>query len=256
MKKKKKAKKSITAVGAVVAAGLTPGIVTGSPLPQSPSTNVELTAADAVSINGEVFDFEDLLALNPNHQINRDQLVVLYGSPQPKQKDKGKKKDKKKDKKKREQEIADSIMQESIRQAEELQRERDRIEALRQDSIRQAMENQTTVYGPPPPRYRNVGPEELRSIAVDDKDEAISLVLDAIMDYCSQMSNPDGPVAILSQNVDIIRKLKMDPSHLKELSEEIENRFAVQLTEDMMKQLGTLERIAKFIVEVAKPIEE
>ena len=104
MKKKKKAKKSITAVGAVVAAGLTPGIVTGSPLPQSPSTNVELTAADAVSINGEVFDFEDLRALNPNHQINRDQLVVLYGSPQPKQKDKGKKKDKKKDKKKREQE--------------------------------------------------------------------------------------------------------------------------------------------------------
>ena len=69
-KNKNKARKSITAVGAVVAAGLTPGFVTGTPAQQSPSTDIELTAADVVSINGDVFNFDELFAM---HQVNRAQ---------------------------------------------------------------------------------------------------------------------------------------------------------------------------------------
>ena len=63
MKKKNKGKKSLTAVGAVVAAGLTPGIVTGAPASQPPIPDVEFTAADAVSIGGDVFDFDELFAM-------------------------------------------------------------------------------------------------------------------------------------------------------------------------------------------------
>lgn len=263
MKKKNKAKKSITAVGAVVAAGLTPGIVTGSPVPPSPSANVELTAADAVSINGEVFDFDELLALNPNHQINRDEtLVVVYGSRPPevkqndmdkkKDKQKDKKKDKKKSKKEREQEIADSL---ALEQAKEEQLARERYEAMRRDSIRAIQESRKLVYGPPPPRFQYVGPERLRSIAANDKREAFNLVMEKLINYCFQMTTSDGRDATITPSSNIVSELKLNSSQLKELSEEIENSFAVQLTVDMMEQLGKLSRIADFIVEVVTPIK-
>ena len=81
MKKKNKAKKSITAVGAVVAAGLTPGMVTGAPVPESLNTDMNLTAADAVSIDGNLYEFEDLFAMNQGTPYPVDQIVVVYGSP-------------------------------------------------------------------------------------------------------------------------------------------------------------------------------
>lgn len=261
MKKKNKSKKSITAVGAVVAAGLTPGIVTGAPLPEPLSTDINLTAADVVSINGEMYDFEDLFAMNQADSVPVDQIVVVYGSPKAikalkekkKKEEKEKKKKKDKDKKIREKEIADSLLLEEKRLEEEAL-ERARIEAMRQDSIRQAQEEFKTVYGPPPPRH--VSPEELRNIAAHNKDEATFLVLEAIMDYCSNMTDPGGPVAFLTPNGNIIRDLKMKPSHLEGLSKEIENNYAVQLTPEMMEQLGTLRSIAGFIVEVMTPIKE
>ena len=261
MKKKNKSKKSITAVGAVVAAGLTPGIVTGAPLPEPLSTDINLTAADVVSINGEMYDFEDLFAMNQADSVPVDQIVVVYGSPKAikalkekkKKEEKEKKQKKDKDKKIREKEIADSLLLEEKRLEEEAL-ERARIEAMRQDSIRQAQEEFKTVYGPPPPRH--VSPEELRNIAAHNKDEATFLVLEAIMDYCSNMTDPGGPVAFLTPTGNIIRDLKMKPSHLEGLSREIENNYAVQLTPEMMEQLGTLRRITDFIVEVITPIKE
>lgn len=271
MKKKNKnqARKSITAVGAAVAAGLTPGIVTGTPLLEPQVTDINLTAADAVSINGEMYDFDDLFAMNQGNPVPVDQIVVVYGSPKAmkamkekkkkeekekkKQEEKEKKKKKDKDKKIREKEIADSLLLEEKRLEEEAL-ERARIEAMRQDSIRQAQEEFKTVYGPPPPRH--VSPEELRNIAAHNKDEATFLVLEAIMDYCSNMTDPGGPVAFLTPNGNIIRDLKMKPSHLEGLSKEIENNYAVQLTPEMMEQLGTLRRITDFIVEVITPIKE
>lgn len=63
-KKKNKGKKTLTAMGAVVAAGLTPGIVAasaaGAPV-QSP--NLEITAADAVAIDGNTYSFDELFAM-------------------------------------------------------------------------------------------------------------------------------------------------------------------------------------------------
>ena len=202
----------------MVAAGLTPGIVTGTPTPQAPNPDVEFTAADVISINGDVFDFDDLFAMR---QINRDQLNTpkMYGPPA------------------------------SIREKEEKARQ----EAMRQDSIRRVEEARALVYGPPPPKYKFIDPEQLRDIASESKDEAIGIVLSLLMDYCSQMPLPDTDVT-LSENINFIRDLKMDSQQLEELLEEIEYRSGVQLTEDMFKQLGTPLRIANFVVEVITPI--
>ena len=260
MKKKNKSKKSITAVGAVVAAGLTPGIVTGAPLPEPLSTDINLTAADVVSINGEMYDFEDLFAMNQADSVPVDQIVVVYGSPKAikalKEKKKKEEKEKKKDKDKkiREKEIADSLLLEEKRLEEEAI-EMARIEAMRQDSIRQAQEEFKTVYGPPPPKY--LSPEEMREIAAHDKNEARGLIQQALLNYCFFMDDDESIVkSKLSPSNDIIRDMKMKPSHLEGLSKEIENSYAVQLTPEMMEQLGTLRSIASFIVEVMTPIKE
>ena len=61
MKKRNKGKKALTAVGAVVAAGLSPGIIAATPgcLPAQ-STNAGITAADVVAIDGKAYDFDEL----------------------------------------------------------------------------------------------------------------------------------------------------------------------------------------------------
>lgn len=216
MKKKNKGRKSITAVSAVVAAGLTPGIISGSPASQPPINDVELTAADAISIGGDIFDFDELFAME---QIRRDprDIPKVYGPPP------------------------------SIHKAQ------------RQDSINQSI---AEVYGPPPPRYLFVGPEELRSIAANDKQEAADVILEALMDYCRQRPldpNVDPNVTghiILREGRDLVRDLMMDSKQLELLQQEIADRFEVQLTEEMLKQLGTLRRVANFIAEVVTPIKE
>lgn len=214
-KKKNQARKSITAVGAVVAAGITPGIVTGTPAPPLPDTDVAFTAADAVSINGDVFDFDELFAMNP---VNIDQNVVLYGPPQT------------------------------------MERDRDR-EQEKADSIRRAQERYKTVYGPPPPRIRTISPEELRAIASDNKEEAIDRVAVSLLDFCSQMPQFDFRNRALEE-CDIIRDMKMEPEQLESLQQQIESSCGVLVTGEMLKQLGTLRRIATFIVEVVTPIKK
>ena len=216
MKKKNKGRKSITAVSAVVAAGLTPGIISGSPASQPPINDVELTAADAISIGGDIFDFDELFAME---QIRRDprDIPKVYGPPP------------------------------SIHKAQ------------RQDSINQSI---AEVYGPPPPRYLFVGPEELRSISANDKQEAADVVLEALMDYCRQRPldpNVDPNVTghiILREDRDLVRDLMMDSKQLEMLQQEIADRFEVQLTEEMLKQLSTLRRVANFIAEVVTPINK
>lgn len=268
-KNKNKARKSITAVGAVVAAGLTPGIVTGTPAPQvpaAPAPDIELTAADAVSINGDVFDFDELFAMT---QVKRDkdQMKVVYGPRQPKvygpvppkkDKDKDKKKDKDKDKKKkedkdqqiREQEIADSLMQEQMKKEEENRLARER---WRRDSIERAIaQNHKLVYGPPPPPYAFSSPEELRIKASIDKENAQRIVEHEFSVFVQQNFDID----FVSMDANIVRELKLNSKQRKALIEMVEDRFNVQVTDEMMKKLGSLRRVANFIVEVITPINK
>ncbi len=272
-KKKNQSRKSITAVGAVFAAGLTPGIATGSPAPEPLNTDIELTAADAVSIDGEKYDFEDLFAMNQADPVPVDQVVVVYGPPRAmknlnkdkdkdknkdkKKKDKDKKKKKDKDQEMREWQLADSAAMAEQRRIQEMNELKEAREKARRDSIERAMQqNYKLVYGPPPPRYNSLDPEQVRlELAEYSKDEAIAFVENQIMaylDYISDMdrrfSNGDGPR--------INSKTELDSDDKKRLIEEVERSFGVQVTEEMMEHLNTPNRLALFIVEVIRPADK
>lgn len=184
MKKKNKGKKSLTAVGAVVAAGLTPGIVTGAPASQPPIPDVEFTAADAVLIGGDVFDFDELFSMQ--------QVVTEQQYPK-------------------------------------------------------------TVYGPPS-MLRMSRAEELRQIAADSKDRAIGYIQEDINYWITRKLNITD--ATIGPNTDLTKDLKLDSEQLQILRNEIEENYGVQISDDMFKQLNTLNRLTKFIVEVVKPIGE
>ena len=77
MKKKQhkgKGKKALTAVGAVVAAGLTPGIISATPV-QAPAG---ASAADAVVIDGTAYGFDELYAMQQpdTAEMNVDRPVT------------------------------------------------------------------------------------------------------------------------------------------------------------------------------------
>ena len=55
---------------------------------------------------------------------------------------------------------------------------------------------------------------------------------------------------------DLTKDLKLDFEQLQILRDEIEENYDVQISDDMLKRLNTLDRLSKFIVEVVKPIEE
>lgn len=86
-KDKNKGKKRLAAVGAVVAAGLTPGAIVASAAgmpPQSP--NVEITAAQVVSIAGSTYSFDELFAMQERANGPRQeqpQYATRYGIPRP-----------------------------------------------------------------------------------------------------------------------------------------------------------------------------
>ena len=64
MKRRNNGKRALTAVGAVVAAGLTPGFIAATPgcLPvQGPNTGI--TAADVVAIDGTTYSFDEFYAM-------------------------------------------------------------------------------------------------------------------------------------------------------------------------------------------------
>lgn len=74
MKKKNTAKKKLAAVGAVVAAGLTPGVITGAPV-CSPQPGAGITAAEVVAIDGQEYSFDELYA--KQHPDSVDSPVKL-----------------------------------------------------------------------------------------------------------------------------------------------------------------------------------
>ena len=89
MKKKNKGKKTLAAVGAVVAAGLTPGIIAATPhaMPvQDPNSG--LTAAEVVAIAGNTYSFDELYAMQQptaaRVQEEAPQVALRYGvQPRP-----------------------------------------------------------------------------------------------------------------------------------------------------------------------------
>ena len=74
---KNKGKKALTAVGAVVAAGLTPGIIAATPgcLPGQGS-NAEITAAQVVAIDGTTYGFDELYAKQHPDSVKMDTIEL------------------------------------------------------------------------------------------------------------------------------------------------------------------------------------
>ena len=78
MKKNNKGKKTLAAVGAVVAAGLTPGFVAASAagLPNQGS-NAGITAADVVAIDGTTYSFDELYAMQRGEPIDTIEMNIV-----------------------------------------------------------------------------------------------------------------------------------------------------------------------------------
>ena len=97
MMKKNKGKRALTAVGAVVAAGLTPGFIAASAAGSSiQSSSTATTAAEVVAIDGQAYSFDELYAMQNRDSLipeNLDSLihvklsgvadVARYGAPSP-----------------------------------------------------------------------------------------------------------------------------------------------------------------------------
>ena len=227
-KKKNKEMKSLTAVGAVVAAGLTSGAVTGTPATPPSSPEVEITAADVVEVNGEVLDFDELYA--SSQQVNQDQRRhrVLYGPPRPR----------------------------INRDIEKARQEKARQENLRRDSISHDDEEMlVVVYGPPPAtiNFNTLPPlEELRmSTQYMGEDEAITLVQDILIDYIGTIVGD--PSVEITAETDLSHGL-LTSSQFKKLSQSIDDNYGLKLTEDMLPLFNTVDRIARFILESIKPV--
>ncbi len=263
-KRKNKNKKSLTAMSAVVAAGLTPGIALVSSAAQQPRLDVEYTAADMVSINGEVMDFDELfdMQLGENGDTTqskkqqeraiRDSISrankshqKVYGPPPPNRV----KKDRKRDK----------IDQEA----------RDRQIA---DSIAQAYEKRTVlVYGPPTPinieeikaahdaevkereeqMERAILQQAYNTAQSGDKEGAIEKIQFILMDYCASLVQADAKGLPISPDSHFIDDLKMDDSQLELLKQKVEDSFDLILANDELAQLTSPSRLARYIVETA-----
>ena len=81
IKKKNKGKKALTAMGAVVAAGLTPGIIAATPacIPGL-NPNAVITAAEVVAIDGNAYSFDELYAMQQGANRDADpQIATRYG---------------------------------------------------------------------------------------------------------------------------------------------------------------------------------
>ena len=263
-KRKNKNKKSLTAMSAVVAAGLTPGIALVSSAAQQPRLDVEYTAADMVSINGEVMDFDELfdMQLGDNGDTTqskkqqeraiRDSISrankshqKVYGPPPPNRVKKDRKRDKI-DQKRRDRQIADSIAQ--------------------------AYEKRTVlVYGPPTPinieemkaahdaevrereeqMERAILQQAYNTAQSGDKEGAIEKIQFILMDYCASLVQDDAKGLPISPDSHFIDDLKMDDSQLEMLKQKVEDSFDLILANNELGQLTSPSRLARYIVETA-----
>ena len=92
MKEKNRGKKTLAAVGAVVAAGLTPGFVAASAAGAAlHAPNAPFTAADVVAIDGTTYSFDELYAMQREETVDTIEMSIvlepsnatLYGAIMP-----------------------------------------------------------------------------------------------------------------------------------------------------------------------------
>lgn len=210
-KNKNKGKKALTAVGAVVAAGLTPGIMAATPacLPaQDP--NVEITAAEMVSISGKAYSFDELYAMQqPGYAQEDPQVAARYGVPRP------------------------------------------QTQQTTKYGVPRPPTQQTTMYGVPRPRPYPQPKPNPREIKERNIQIALDTIQLSLMDYCAWLIDADFYGIIISPDSDLTRDLGMTEDELKSLKAEIEDRYGVEVSHHrfyLIGQLNTLRLITEYIV--------
>jgi hypothetical protein len=214
-KKKKKGKRTLTAVGAVVAAGLTPGFIavsaTGATLP---SPNAEVTAAEVVCIDGDTFSFDELYAMQ---QVDRNQRHNAAQRPQ-------------------------SSSQQATRYGVP------RPQAPKYAAPRPQYPP-STLYGVPRPRI----PVVVEQSSTVDREDIQTGILKYLIGYCNLLIDADKRGIIISQDSDLTRDLGMNEDDLKDLKAEIEDRYGVAVSHHRFRligQLNTLYLVSEYITKL------
>ena len=220
MKKKNKynRKKALTAVGAVVAAGLTPGFIAATPgcMPvQGP--NVEVTAADAVAIDGQAYNFDELYAMQQvrKSQVQRpaprpQQQATRYGVPRPQQ----------------------------------------QAAKYGAPPPPRPQYPPSTLYGVPRPHVPAVVVEQKATV---DREEIQTDILEYLMNYCSLLIDADKRGIVITPDSDLTKNLGLTEDELKELKAEIEESYGVEVSHHRFRlkgQLNTLRLVSEYITKL------
>lgn len=211
MKKKHKGKKTLTAVSAVVAAGLTPGFITATPsYSPFPEPTAAITAADVVSIDGNTYSFDELYAMqqHDNGQMSETasltppQHATRYGVP--------------------------CIPDQHIR-----------------------MYGVPRPFKPEPPQLKEPKPDPTIVIVTTPDSETITMsCLEYLMEYTAQLIDADNRGILISPDSDLTNELGMTEDQLKELKAEIESLFGVEVSHHRFRlkgQLNTLRLVSDYI---------
>lgn len=221
MKKKNqnKGKKTLAAVGAVVAAGLTPGIIAATPnaMPvQEP--NIGLTAAEVVAIAGNTYSFDELYAMQQpadgRGQEADPQVAMRYGvQPRPAQ------------------------PSQPVRPKQPV---RPTPPAAKYATPRPPGQHET-FYGV----VRPVKP------AVDEI-SLLDTIQEDLIDICVELLDADPYTRgyVFSLDSDLSREMEMSEEQLKALKAEIKERYGVEVSYPrfyLLGQLNTLRLISEYI---------
>lgn len=213
MKKKNKGKKTLAAVGAVVAAGLTPGIIAATPnaMPvQDP--NIGLTAAEVVAIAGNTYSFDELYAMqlpaDARVQEEAPQVAMRYGVP-PKPV-------------KPSQPVAKYAAPRPPGQHE-------------------------TYYGVPRPHIHPQPPIDVIEVSA-----ALDTIQEDLIGLCVELLDADPYTRgyVFSLDSDLTREMEMSEEQLKALKAEIKERYGVEVSYPrfyLLGQLNTLRLVSEYI---------
>lgn len=214
MKKKNKGKKTLAAVGAVVAAGLTPGIIAATPnaMPvQDP--NIGLTAAEVVAIAGNTYSFDELYAMQQpaggrGQESAAPQVAMRYGVP-PKPV-------------KPSQPVAKYAAPRPPGQHE-------------------------TYYGVPRPHIHPQPPIDVIEVSA-----ALDTIQEDLIGLCVELLDADPYTRgyVFSLDSDLTREMEMSEEQLKALKAEIKERYGVEVSYPrfyLLGQLNTLRLVSEYI---------
>lgn len=216
MKKKNKGKRTLAAVGAVVAAGLTPGIIAATPnaMPvQDP--NIGLTAAEVVAIAGNTYSFDELYAMqqpaDAGVQEEAPQVALRYGvQPRPTRPVKP-------------------------------------TPPTAKYAAPRPPGQHETYYGVPRPHIHPQPPIDVIEVSA-----ALDTIQEGLIGLCVELLDADPYTrgCVFSLDSDLTREMEMSEEQLKALKAEIKERYGVEVSYPrfyLVGQLNTLRLVSEYI---------